>query len=114
MYVDTELTPDDVNYDTYRQIEKVGPFGTGNEKPLFMFRNVILSEVQKFGKEGNHLKLIIKKSNGTNLSAIGFFMDPEMFEQKPKAGKAVSLVATMEKSFFGGRVELRLRIVDIL
>lgn len=113
-YVDSEVSPDEVNYDTYRVIERLGPYGTGNPKPLFMLKDILLSDVQKFGKEGNHLKLIIKKSNGSPLSAIGFFMNSEMFTKSVQRGQTISLVATMEKSMFGGRAELRLRIVDIV
>ncbi len=113
-YVDSEISPDDVNYDTYRIVEKLGPYGTGNSKPLFILRNIILSDVQKFGKEKNHLKLIMKKINGRDINAIGFFMNPEMFEKKPEKGEVITLVASMEKSMFAGRTELRLRIVDII
>jgi len=113
-YVDIELSLDDVNYDTYRQIEKMGPFGTGNPKPLFIFKNISIFEVKTFGKENNHLKLIFKKTTEESLSAIGFFIDTSMFEKKISKGETISLVATMEKSLFGGRVELRLRIVDII
>ncbi len=113
-YLDSELSPDDVNYDVYRIIEQLGPYGTGNPKPLFMFKDIFLSDVHKFGKESNHLKLIIQKSKGKPLSAIGFFMTAETFTKRPEKGKTASLIATMEKSMFGGRTELRLRIVDIL
>ncbi|MDP3962307.1 MAG: single-stranded-DNA-specific exonuclease RecJ [bacterium] len=113
-YVDSEISPDDVNYDIYRVIEKLGPYGTGNPKPLFMLSNIVLDDVQRFGKEKNHLKLIIAKSDKKKVSAIGFFMNPDMFGKKLDKGLSVSLVVTMEKSLFGGRPELRLRIVDII
>ncbi len=113
-YVDTEITPDEVNYDTYRIIERLGPYGTGNPKPLLMFRNIPLSNVKLFGKENNHLEISFLKSTGRPVTAIGFFMSPDTFENKPVTGKTISLVATMEKSMFRGRPELRLRIIDIL
>lgn len=113
-YVDSEITPDDVNYDTYRIIERVGPYGTGNPKPIFMFRNITLTDAKHFGKEKNHLEVIFNKKNGRPVSAIGFFMTDADFQRKIARGELVSLVATMEKSMFRGRPELRLRIVDIL
>lgn len=113
-HIDLNLLPDDVNYDTYRQIEKVGPFGTGNEKPLFMFKDIVLTGVKQFGKEKNHLEIIFKKTNGNPISAIGFFITQADFSKKIEQGLIISLVATMEKSMFRGRPELRLRIVDII
>ena len=113
-YVDLELGPDDINHDTYRVIEKLAPYGTGNHKPLIMLRDVRLSGVKAFGKENNHLELSFLKSTGRPVNAIGFFMSPDTFSNQPALGKTVSLVTTMEKSMFRGRPELRLRIVDIL
>jgi single-stranded-DNA-specific exonuclease len=113
-YVDMECSPDDINYDTYRIIEKLGPYGTGNPKPLIMIREVPLSNVKAFGKENNHLEVSFLKTSGRPVNAIGFFMQPEQFIKKPEKGKLSTLITTMEKSMFRGRPELRLRIVDIL
>lgn len=113
-YVDSELSPDDVNYETYNVIERLAPYGTGNPKPLFIFRDITLANVKQFGKESNHLEISFNKSNGRPVSAIGFFINPESFGKKAEIGGKISLVATMEKSMFRGRPELRLRIIDIL
>lgn len=113
-YVDMELDLKDVNWDVYRSIEKLAPFGVGNPKPLFIFRDVKIDGVKEFGKEKNHLELSFKKENGQNINAMGFFITTDSFEKELKVGKPIDLVATMEKSMFRGRTELRLRIVDIL
>jgi single-stranded-DNA-specific exonuclease len=121
LFVDTELSLGDVNWDTYRKIEQLAPFGTGNPKPLFIFRNIRPVGVKKFGKEGGHLELDFGGVGGGNsggIKAIGFFMTPESWAEtlgrELRAGESLSLVATFEKSMFRGRTELRLRIVDIL
>ena len=67
-----------------------------------------------FGKEKNHLKLILADVSGKTTQAIGFFMTAERFPHaEVLIGGRVNVIATMEKSFFRGRPELRLRIVDI-
>lgn len=113
-YVDSEISPNDVNYDTYRIIEKLAPYGTGNPKPVFMFRDITIANMKQFGKENNHLEITFNKSTGQPVSAIGFFMSHVDFSPKIIKGGVVSLIATMEKSMFRGRPELRLRIVDIV
>ncbi len=122
-YIDMEMRLDEVNWDTYGDIEKLAPFGTGNPKPLFIFKNIKIVAMKGFGKEKNHLQLTFKKDNGQIVNAIGFFMKAEQFkvkdkntdeEREIKADDTIDLIATMEKSMFGGRVELRLRIVDIV
>jgi single-stranded-DNA-specific exonuclease len=113
-YIDLEISLDDVNWDIYRQIEKLAPFGVGNPKPTFLLRGIKIMEIKEFGKEKNHLSLGFQKSTGGVVNAMGFFIGKDSFLQELKIGKSIDLVATMEKSMFGGRVELRLRIVDIL
>jgi single-stranded-DNA-specific exonuclease len=113
-YLDGEINADDVNLDTYRIIEKLAPYGTGNPKPLFILRDIQLAGVKQFGKENNHLEVTFLKSNGRPVTAISFFTSPDSFSKKVAPGVTISLVATMEKSTFRGRQELRLRIVDIL
>lgn len=117
-YIDMELNLEDVSWNTYSDVEKLAPFGTGNKKPLFIFRNIKIAGIKEFGKEKNHLELSFKKDNGQNLNAIGFFMDSNTFKNKDgeklKAGDNIDMVSTLEKSMFRGRAELRMRIEDII
>ncbi len=113
-WIDHVLSLDDVNWQTYQEIEQLAPFGVGNEKPLFLLKNVEITEVRLFGKEKNHLGLDFKNSAGKKVSAIGFFVDDKSFADVAiGAGEKIHLVATLEKSFFRNFKELRLRIVDI-
>ena len=67
-----------------------------------------------FGKEKNHLELSFRNGRGQKVSAIGFFATDESFKVKPVAGARIDLYATLEKSMFRGRPELRLRIMDVM
>jgi single-stranded-DNA-specific exonuclease len=111
--IDAELNVSDISWETYSSIEKLAPFGVGNEKPLFMFRNTQIKSIRQFGKEQNHLELILGDEN-ENIKAIKFFTKPESFAIPPKGNEFRDIVATFEKSTFGYRPELRLRIVDII
>ena len=111
--VDKELCLDDVTWSTYKEIEKLAPFGVGNSKPLFLFKGVEIFSMKTFGKEKNHLELKFKNSSGGIVAAIGFFMDENTFDISIEDKKKVNLVASIEKSMFRGRAELRLRIVDL-
>ena len=118
-YIDMELDLDKVDWDLYGDIERLAPFGVGNEKPLFIFKNIKISSIKEFGKNGNkHLELSFKKENGQTIKAVGFFMQIEKFKNKEgeilQVGDKIDLIATIEKSVFGGKVELRLRIEDII
>lgn len=117
-YIDMEIPLDMVNWAMYDQIDRLSPFGTGNEKPLFKFKDIKIGGIKEFGKEKNHLELSFAREKGGLINAIGFFMNSETFKNKKgeklKIGDPIDLIATIEKSMFRGRPELRLRIVDIL
>jgi len=114
IFIDARLLLDDVTWPNFRNLEKMMPFGLDNAKPIFLFENVAVENVRQFGKRAEHLELVFRNSGGDKISAIGFFVKPEDFAVVPAAAKKINLVASLEKSVFGGRTELRLRIVGIL
>jgi single-stranded-DNA-specific exonuclease len=91
----------------------LAPFGAGNPKPLFAFAGVMPSAVEVFGKAREHLKLIFQTDKG-QLEAIAFFKAAESFTVVPTVGSPLTLLAHIETSFFMGRAQTRLRIVDII
>ena len=113
-YVDVVLNIDDVNNNLEKQISKLAPFGMDNPKPILLFKNIEIDNVKIFGKKEEHLELSFRNKKGQKISSIGFFMKPDDFEVKIKNGEKINLVANLEKSFFRGREEIRLRIVDII
>ena len=94
-------------------LAKLAPFGVGNPKPLFAFTNVSPRVVDVFGKAKEHLKLVFETDAG-QLEAIAFFAQPKDFPNVPAVGTELTLLAHIETSFFMGRAQTRLRIVDIL
>ncbi|MDO8521010.1 MAG: DHHA1 domain-containing protein, partial [bacterium] len=112
--IDAELSLDEVNEETFRAIDLLAPFGVGNTKPKFLFRDAQIVAVSPFGKEKNHLKLTFRNSRGDRIEAIGFFLSTADFPGiDVRSGGTIDLVATFEKSYFRSRPELRLRIVDV-
>ncbi len=69
--------------------------------------------MKQFGKEKNHLELIVDDGVRVERTAMSFFADENTFTKKAVVGDSIDLVATIEKSYFAGRTTLRLRIVDI-
>jgi single-stranded-DNA-specific exonuclease len=107
LYIDKELSLDEIDWDFYKIIEKFQPFGTGNPKPVFLFSDLEIKNIRKFGNGGIHLQL-----DFGSISAIGFFMSSSQgLSLEP--GQKIDLVATLEKSFFRNNLELRLRIIDV-
>ncbi len=107
--IDHELSMDDIHDVTWNAVAPLAPFGEGNPKPVFAFTNVKPFSVRKFGKKNEHLEILYEKSRG-QVKAVKFFATKDMEE---KVSKPHTLLAHLEKSYFGGKTELRLRIVEI-
>ena len=108
---DAEISLDDVSMSLYETLSKLSPFGVGNPKPAFLFKEAVVASAKNFGKEKNHFEILFKKKNGT-VKAIQFFASDEI--QKIKEGDKLSFVGNLEKSTFGNRTELRVRILKLL
>ena len=109
--VDAEISLRDVSRETTDKISKLAPFGVGNEKPVFILRDVVPEKINRFGKAQEHLSVNLIDGS-YKARAISFFTSPDQFGDALKEGIKTNLVANMEKSDFGGRTEIRLRIVD--
>ncbi len=112
--VEATIDMDDITNANYNVIAKLAPYGVGNPKPKFLFKDVPVYAIKEFGKEKNHIELSFLNSKGKVVKAIAFFKTKESYNGKVEVGSRVNMVATFEKSTFGGRTELRLRIIDIL
>ncbi|HRZ30375.1 MAG TPA: single-stranded-DNA-specific exonuclease RecJ [Candidatus Paceibacterota bacterium] len=120
LLVDEELSLDQLTWATYKLIEPLAPFGMENPKPIFWLRGVEIDQSKYFGNGGLHLELIFQKSDGSKISAIGFFASPvpddptHIFgDVKLETGAKIDLLFSLEKSMFKNYPELRLRIVDL-
>jgi single-stranded-DNA-specific exonuclease len=110
---DATISLEEVFGSLRRELATLAPFGVGNPRPLFAFTHVTPTAVSVFGKANEHTKLSFTV-NGRELEAIAFFTTPKSFTRTPLPHIPLTLYAHIEESFFMGRHQLRLRIVDIL
>jgi single-stranded-DNA-specific exonuclease len=115
-FVDGIIKTDDITWSLYDEVNKFAPFGTGNPKPIFMIQDATIAAVKHFGKEKNHLELLLAKdplAGGGTVSAIAFFKKSDDFAAKLEVGAIATIIGTLEKSTFKWKPELRVRIVDV-
>jgi single-stranded-DNA-specific exonuclease len=115
---DKTLSLSEVNEEIFQAVDALAPFGVGNPKPVFSFPGVTIVKAEQFGKTRNHLKLTLsdlKGAPGKSVQAIAFFATPDDYPNADvRDGARVTVLGTFEKSYFRGRPELRLRILDII
>ena len=113
---DVETGLDSVNMKNWKDLEKLAPFGMSNEKPIFLFNNVKVEKIKQFGKNGSgeHLEIVVSDQSGKEIKAVAFFSGLDSFKIPILNQNKINLLGTFDLSRFGGRTELRLRIVDII
>ena len=78
--IDCVLPFDQINFRVIEDLEKLEPFGKGNEKALFGIKDVNVIKAQILGKNRNVLKLKLKSNSDKIFDGI-YFGDIEEFEQ---------------------------------
>ncbi|MEK7606394.1 MAG: single-stranded-DNA-specific exonuclease RecJ [Patescibacteria group bacterium] len=111
---DAELTISDVNGTTSRMIQKLAPFGMGNDKPIFVLPTVRVNAVSWFGKAKEHIRLTLADEKGNVAQAIQFFAKENQTFVDLNIGTVVTVLGNLEQSDFGRTREVRIRIVDVV
>ncbi len=109
------LTLSEVNDSAFDALRLLAPFGQANPKPVFRFRNVVVSGVALFGPHKDHARLTLS-DDFARADALAFFFSRTSFKDTLaflSAGDCVTIDASIERSYFRGRKELRLRIVNL-
>ena len=56
--VDTKIYAHERENDTLAKLDRLAPFGEGNEEPIFLVENIDIKKVEKVGNNGkSHLKI---------------------------------------------------------
>ncbi len=97
----------------HREVSLLAPFGIGNKKPIFEFKNVTIDSTKEFGKEKNHIEVMVSSDETAKVRAFTFFAGKNSFTTKIEEGKTVNLLATIGESSWNGR-RIELRIIDIV
>lgn len=73
--IDCELPLDIITTNVYEAIQQLAPFGMANYEPVFMSKDVIVSDFRFIGRDQKHLKLQVQNQEGTcTMEAIAFGM----------------------------------------
>jgi len=104
--IDAELRVAEITPDLLSDLDRLRPFGAGNEEPLFLLRNVRPAAVTRIGAGGRHLRFSVEEE-GARLSGVAFRR-----EEIPvsASGRSDLLFAVQENAYRGVRsLQLLLR-----
>lgn len=90
-----------------KAIAKLEPFGIGNQKPLFLFKNLIISSKKVIGSTGDHLKLKFG-----NIDAIAFKKGE--LDKVLNIGDSVDIIASLDLNVWNGYITPQLIVKEII
>jgi len=112
--IDAEVEASELDWRTFQEINNFAPFGEGNPAPLFLLREVKISEIKSVGANSCHLKLSLEKNIEKNIKrfkAIGFGLAD--FCDKISIGDKIDIVCELIANEWNGTKELQLKIIDL-
>lgn len=106
LWIDSELTVDQLTDVFVETLEKFAPYGEDNPEPYFVSYNVIINDIMIMGTDKRHIKFLIG-----NVWAVAFGRAEEY--QDYKIGDRIDLVYTVSFNIFNNRRSVQLRVVDL-
>lgn len=106
-YIDGWIALDEADLNLAEQIEKLAPFGPGNEKLVLASRNLVLKSSSQLGRNKDHLKLIVEDEDGSQQSVLWW----DGGREELPSGK-FDLAYTLRASNWRGLREAQLEFVD--
>lgn len=104
--IDIPLQFSVINQKLYNTLSVLEPFGIGNPAPVFVTKNVQLTEYRLVGNDGKHMKMTLQQGD-TRMNAIAF-----NFGNGVKLGK-VDVVYRLSENEWNGTRSIELMVKDI-
>ncbi len=108
--VDAEISIPECNNELLDFLARCEPFGSGNEEPVWLLRDVQIARDTSVVGEG-HMKLFFLDGDGARGSAISFGWDRAQTAEDLH-GRALDLAVTIRRNTYLGTVHPDLRLVD--
>jgi len=112
LFIDSEVKLEDVNWQLFEDIEKFKPFGQDNRKPKFIAKNLHITNLEKVGQDGKHLRIMVNHNTPAIRKTIGFGIG-NFWGNKLKAGNKIDMVFEVDVNEWNGHRELQLKIIDL-
>jgi single-stranded-DNA-specific exonuclease len=108
--VDLELPISALSLELAEELERMGPFGSGNPPVLIAARGARVQRMQRVGSGGKHLSLVLE-SGSSRLRSIFF-----QFENRraPAVGQPVNAVFELKRDQYQGFVNVQGLLRDLV
>jgi len=117
--IDGQAQPAEITFDLIEDLEKLKPFGIGNEEPILLIEKLVIKEKRFLGAEQKHVKFFLSageneiQNNGKlKLFEAISFGGGEKFATF-KEGDTIDVVCNLQKDNWNGNSKIQLNVVDM-
>ena len=111
--IDKVLEPHEMTLTLAGELKLLEPTGQDNPTPLFAALNLRVVDAQTVGKDGQHLRFMLRDDgSGQVFNAIGFRMGGNG-AYRPSLGERVDAAFQLEANTWRGETRLQLRLEDL-
>jgi len=103
--IDIKVDFDDINFDLVDEIERLSPYGIGNNEPVFLIQSAIIKSQKVF--KNKHLGITFTK-DGKTYSGIWFNL-----KEIVELPEYVDIVFSPQVNEWQGKKEIRFNIKDV-
>lgn len=105
---DAVLDEELISWETVHALSDFEPFGSSNERPVFIIRNLSVSDVRTVGKSGEHLKITFR-GRRRSYEGIGFGIAGRF-----SPADRVDIQSRLDVNVWNGEPRIQLRIEEIM
>ncbi len=108
--IDCELRPEQMTWELKRQVDKLEPYGIGNDRPRFFLRDMEILRINPVGSAKTHLQLWFRTKD-TTIKSIAF--QQGHLAGKLSVGDLVNVACHLQENTWNGNTSLELEVVDL-
>jgi single-stranded-DNA-specific exonuclease len=109
--IDADIKNDAISLGLAKAIERLGPFGAGNERPVLRWRNAGMARWERVGKDKSHAQLWLRGESGQQARAI-YFGGAHAIEQLA-SGQQFDALVELSLGVWRQAEQIDLRVIDI-
>lgn len=110
---DMELEPGEVSVELAAELQKLEPIGQGNPKPVFIMKNVDISQVRFMGADSTHVRFMVSSGTMDKAECV-LFQKAQDKREIICGGEPVDVTGTLELQTWNGREKVQFIVEEIM
>ena len=112
IFIDSKVSPSAINFDFFKKVYSLSPFGSGNSEPKFLIENLKVINSKIVGE--NHIKSILLGGDGSTLKSIAFnATESNIASYLLKKRQSINIVGKLSLNEWRGEKNVEFIIDDI-